>query len=202
MKMSKIFHALLCMMPLLYVCSSTIPETRYYLIDYPISHDNAKGTPVFQIALGVERFQTTPLYSDKRLVYRDTPYEGKYYHYHRWITSPEDMITEKAIEQLHASNIFNQVVPFPKFSNVDYILSGTIKGLEEWDEEDQWYARVQITFELIDRTTRQNVWKQTIEKKNLVVKRNPFEVIKGINLSVQQCIDELSAQLNSFLTSR
>ena len=202
MKMSKIFHALLCMLPLLYVCSSTIPETRYYLIDYPISHDNAKGAPVFQIALGVERFQTTPLYSDKRLVYRDTPYEGKYYHYHRWITSPEDMITEKAIEQLHASNIFNQVVPFPKFSNVDYILSGTIKALEEWDEEDQWYARVQITFELIDRTTRQNVWKQTIEKKNLVVKRNPFEVIKGINLSVQQCIDELSAQLNSFLTSR
>ena len=200
--MSKIFHALLCMMPLLYVCSSTIPETRYYLIDYPISHDNVKGAPVFQIALGVERFQTTPLYSDKRLVYRDTPYEGKYYHYHRWITSPEDMITEKAIEQLHASNIFNQVVPFPKFSNVDYILSGTIKALEEWDEEDQWYARVQITFELIDRTTRQNVWKQTIGKKNLVVKRNPFEVIKGINLSVQQCIDELSAQLKSFLASR
>jgi len=61
---------------------------------------------------------------------------------------------------------------------------------------------VQIAFELFDRNTRQGVWNKTIEKRNPVLKRSPAEVIKGINLSVQQCIDELSTQLKSVLVSR
>jgi ABC-type uncharacterized transport system auxiliary subunit len=167
-----------------------------------VLHKTDDETPISNIKLGIERFQASPLYSDERLVYRDTPYEGKYYHYHRWITSPEDMVTDKTIEQLNASNLFNQVGPFPKFSNVDYVLSGTVKALEEWDEGDQWYARVQIAFELFDRNTRESVWNKTIEKRNPVLKRSPAEVIKGINLSVQQCIDELLIQLKSVLVSR
>ncbi|HEX9975342.1 MAG TPA: ABC-type transport auxiliary lipoprotein family protein [bacterium] len=202
MKISQIVRVVLCLVPVFFACCSTIPEMHYYLIDYPIFPKNNNGEPILNVSLGIERFQATALFSDERLVYRDTPYEGKYYHYHRWITSPEDMMTDKAIEQLNASNLFSEVVPFPKFSNVDYVLSGTIKALEEWDEGDQWFARVQIAFELFDRNTRQGVWNKTIEKRNPVLKRSPAEVIKGINLSVQQCIDELSIQLKSLLSSR
>lgn len=202
MKVSKIVYIVLFLAPLFFTCGSTIPDIHYYLIDYPILHNNDTGAPVFNINLGIERFQATPLASDERLVYRDSPYEGKYYHYHRWITSPEEMVTEKAIDQLDASNLFNRVVPFPKFSNVEYILMGTIKALEEWDEGDQWYARVQIAFELFDRNTEQSVWKQIIEKKNPVSKKSPNEVIKGINLGVQQSIDALSVQLKTFLAAR
>jgi ABC-type uncharacterized transport system auxiliary subunit len=202
MKISQIVRIALCLAPVFFTCSSTIPEMHYYLIDYPVLHKTNDEAPISNIKLGLERFQAAPLYSDERLVYRDTPYEGKYYHYHRWITSPEDMVTDKTIEQLNASNLFNLVVPFPKFSNVDYVLSGTVKALEEWDEGDQWYARVQIAFELFDRNTRQGVWNKTIEKRNPVLKRSPAEVIKGINLSVQQCIDDLSTQLKSVLVSR
>ena len=195
--MTKKLLTLFFLLPLFYLCGGNIPEIHYYLIDYPVTPTTGKSEPVHQITLGIERFNAAPLYEEERLVYRDSPYEGKYYHYHRWITSPEVMITDKVTEQLAASNLFQQVVPFPKFSQVDYILHGTIKALEEWDEGNQWYARVQIAFELVDLKTRQIVWQRTIEEKNLVAQKIPAEIVKGINLGVQQCIEEAQKELNA-----
>lgn len=188
----------LLLLPLFYLCSGTIPEMHYYLIDYPIAMKNNEAEAVHQIVLGVARFEAAPLYQEERLVYRDSPYEGKYYHYHRWIASPEQMITEKVIEQLRASNRFEQVVAFPKYSQVNYVLQGTIKALEEWDEGDQWYARVQITFEIMSKTDNQVIWQKTIEKKNRVSQKTPAEVVKGINQGVQQCVVECEQELDVF----
>ena len=181
-------------------CGGNIPEMHYYLIDYPIPVKNDNAEPTHQIVLGVKRFEATPLYREERLVYRDSPYEGKYYHYHRWIATPEEIITEKVIEQLSASNLFEQVVAFPKYSQVDFVLHGTIKAIEEWDEGDQWYARVQIAFELESKIKNQIIWQKTIEKKNVVPHKSPAEVVKGINMSVQQCITEIEQELDAFFT--
>jgi len=181
-------------------CGGSIPDMHYYLIDFPISKNSDKSEPVHHIVLGIERFEAAPLYKEERLVYRDSQYEGKYYHYHRWIVNPEEMITEKVIEQLRASNLFEQVVSFPKHSQVDFILHGTIKAIEEWDEGDQWYARVQIAFELVSKIKSQIIWQKTIEKKNIVPHKSPAEVVKGINMSVQQCIIEIEQELAAFFT--
>ncbi len=183
---------------ILFQCGGSIPDMHYYLIDYPISMKSDISKPVHQIVLGVARFEAALLYKEERLVYRDSPYEGKYYHYHRWITSPEQMIKEQVIEQLKASNLFEQVRAFPKYSPVDFVLQGTIKALEEWDESDQWYARVQIAFELVSATENHIIWQKTIEKKNRVPHKSPAEVVKGINLGVQQCITEVEQELDAF----
>jgi ABC-type uncharacterized transport system auxiliary subunit len=185
---------------LFFQCGGSIPDMHYYLIDYPISKESNKREPVYHIELGVEKFEAAPLYQEERLVYRDSPYEGKYYHYHRWIASPEQMITEKVIEQLRASNLFEQVVSFPKYSQVDFVLHGTIKAFEEWDEGDKWYARVQISYELIKNAANQIVWQKTIEKKNIVPHKSPAEVVKGINRGVQQCVAEIKQELAAFFT--
>lgn len=200
--MTKKHVTIFFLLPLFYLCGGNIPEMHYYLIDYPVIPAANKSAPVYPITLGVERFQAMPLYEEERLVYRDSPYEGKYYHYHRWITSPEVMITDKVTEQLAASNLFQQVISFPKFSQVDYVLHGTIKALEEWDEGNQWYARVQIAFELVDQKTRQIIWQRTIEEKNLVTQKIPAEIVKGINLGVQQCIVEVQKQFNIIFQKR
>lgn len=202
MKIFLLYLIALCLGLLLLSCGSTIPDIHYYLIDYPAVQQNNNGTPILNIAIGVERFQAAPLLRDERLVYRDSPYEAKYYHYHRWISRPEDLVTEKVLEHLQAANLAHQVVAFPKFSHVDYVLGGTIKALEEWDEGNQWYARVHITFELFDQNTNERVWTTSIEKKNSVIDKKTMEVIKGINVSLQQCVDELSVQLRSFFATR
>ncbi len=181
----------------LFQCGGRVPEIHYYLIDFPVVAPHEKIAPTHPISLGVLRFDAAPLYQEERLVYRDSPYEGKYYHYHRWVSHPAQMITEKTIEYLRATNMFEQVVPFPKFSEVDYLLQGTIKALEEWDEGDQWYARVQIGFEVTDRKNQQLFWHGLIEKKVPAQTKTPGEIVRAINSAVQQCLSELELQLKA-----
>jgi len=199
MKKQTKFYLIIVLSLFVYQCSS-IPETHYYLIDYPVLITPENSEPVHNIVLGVARFKAEPLYSEGRLVYRESPYEGKYYHYHRWVTAPGQMITDKAIEQLTASNLFKQVVPFPRFTQVDYVLQGRIKALEEWDVKNQWFAKVKISVELVEKQTNKLIWQRTVEKKNVVAKKAPFEVVKVINKSVQQCIEELQQELNTLFS--
>lgn len=182
---------------LLVRCGGRIPDMHYYLIDFPITQASGNQSPFHNITLGVMRFDAAPLYQEERLVYRDSPYEGKYYHYHRWVSQPAQMITDKTIEQLRAANLFALVVPFPKYSRIDYLLQGTIRALEEWDEGDQWYARVLIEFEVTDRKSQQLSWHTVIEQKVPVQKKTAAEIVQGINLGVERCLVELVKQLNA-----
>jgi len=182
------------------VYCSSIPETHYYLIDYPVTGIEENSNPVYNIILGVTKFNVDPLYSDGRLVYRENPYEAKYYNYHRWITEPGKMVTDKTIDQLSASNLFKMVVLFPRISQCDYILIGNIKALEEWDEKKQWFANVKIDFKLLDKKSHKLIWKKTVEKQNPVIKKSPFEVVTGINECVRLCVEEIQQELNSYFS--
>ncbi len=195
--MSKRISVIALLWAVLYGCSGTIPDIHYYLIDYEVAGSTDRSEPVHRVVLGVSPFDAAPLYQEERLVYRDSPYEGKYYHYHRWVSRPTLMITEKTIEHLRAAKLFTQVVPFPKYSQVDYLLQGTIKALEEWDEGNQWYARVQIAFELVDPKSKQLSWHTVIEQKVPAQQKTPGEIVKAINIGVQRCLNELEKQLNA-----
>jgi ABC-type uncharacterized transport system auxiliary subunit len=193
LKVLKIFSTLILMFIIL-SCSSA-PKTHFYLIDYPVEAAAENSNPIHQVVLGVAKFSVEPLYADTRLVYRENPYEGNYYFYHRWITDPGKMVTDKTIEQLAASNLVKQVVSFPRQTQCDFILDGNIKALEEWDENNKWFAKVKIDFELFEKSTKKLIWKQTIEKQNPVTKKTPFEVVSGINQCVKLCVAEVQQEL-------
>ncbi len=180
---------------LIIVSCSNAPKTHFYLIDYPVEAAKENTEPDHPLVLGVTKFSVEPLYSDTRLVYRENPYEGNYYFYHRWITDPGKMVTDKTIEQLAASNLLKHVVSFPRQTQCDFVLDGNIKALEEWDENNKWYAKVKIDFELVEKTSRKLIWKKTIEKQNPVAKKSPFEVVTGINQCVKLCVEDVEQAL-------
>lgn len=182
---------------IIYQCGGNAPEMRFYLIDYPVELNEQNTAPKHDVVIGVNRFKVHPLYDETRLVYRDSPYEGKYYNYHSWITLPADMVTDKVVEHLGASGMFKNVIELPKYFPVDFSLNGTILALEEWDEGKQWYAKVKLALELVDMKSEEIIWQQTVERKNPVSQKTPLDVVKGLNLGVQQCIDELQQGLDA-----
>ncbi|MFZ5519028.1 MAG: ABC-type transport auxiliary lipoprotein family protein [Candidatus Zhuqueibacterota bacterium] len=186
----------------LHQCGGSAPDMHFYLIDYPVAMKSSGAGTTHDVVLGVNRFKVHPLYDEARLVYRDSPYEGKYYHYHVWVTNPADMVTDKAVEHLAASGMFASVLELPQFSVVDYTMSGTILALEEWDEADQWFAHVKLAVELIDMKTETIIWQKMLERKNAVAKKTPLDVVKGLNLGIQQCFDEVQQGIDELLSKR
>ena len=179
---------------LLLIGCGSIPNTRYYLIDYPVEGEPT-AEPAIDAVLGVAKFKAEPLYENDRIVYRDNPYEGKFYHYHRWVTSPKDMVTDKVIEQLSAGGLFTQVVYFPHTTDIDYLLRGTIKAFEEWDEPETWQAHVKIHFELIRRTDSVLLWQDTLTQKTTVNNKTPLDVVRAISVSLQSVVDEAAKHI-------
>jgi len=185
---------------LLFDCSS-IPETHYYLLDYPIDHAVINENPKHNLTLGVLKFEVDPLYDQDKIVYRESLYEGKFYNYHRWISPPADIITQKIIEHIGASNLFMKVDLFPSHAKPDFLLRGKIKAFEEWDQNNQWFSHVNIMFELIDFQQENVVWKEHVDVKNPVAEKKPLQLVESINETLKQCVEHALENIDNSLSS-
>ncbi len=178
----------------------TVPEIHYYVIDYPISPKQVDN-PMFDIVLGVTSFRSDPIYEEDRIIYRESPYEVKFYNYHQWMIPPKEMVTEKALSQLTASGLFSLVVPFPQYSQVDYLLRGTVKQFEERDKDKQWFAHVRLHLELINRDTGKLVWRNDFTQHTHVVSKRPIEVVRALGISLEACLRQATSELQQVLKS-
>lgn len=173
---------------LLTQCGS-VPPTYYYRIDYELSELDARNT-IIPITIAVKQFDADILYEGDRIVYRNSPYEVRYYHYRRWIAPPRKIVTEKVLQQFQASGFFKRVVSIPSPVKIDYLLQGKINAFEEWDEGDSWYGIVSLVFELQNPETKEIVWEDEFSEKTIALKREPIAVVKAISESLKKVIQK------------
>lgn len=189
-----LLFALCC---LLSACGG-VPETFYYTVA-PLALKTttveANNNHVRTVVLGVEKFSAEALYDDDRIIYRDSPYEVKYYHYRRWAAMPRQLVTDQVLKQLQAAHIFGNVVNFPSNNRVDYVLTGRILSFEEWDRGEQWFGRAAFSAQLYDPASRQLLWSGVFEAETRAEKRIPTSVVEAIGKSLEKCITDLQQAL-------
>ena len=183
---------------LLQACGGA-PETFYYTVA-PLSLNAMKAEANSSdgdrtVVLGVEKFSAEALYDDDRIIYRESPYEVKYYHYRRWAAAPRQLVTDEIIRQLQTAGIFRNVVSFPNSKHVDYVLTGRIASFEEWDRGEHWFGRVAFTAQLYDSASRQLLWSEVFEAETQAEKRIPTAVVEAIGKSLEKCITDLQQAL-------
>ncbi|MBN2012611.1 membrane integrity-associated transporter subunit PqiC [candidate division KSB1 bacterium] len=192
--------ALLIILYLLFINCGSVPDIHYYTIDYDIA-EPANLSAKYHYTLGVETFSADPLYEEDRIVYRESPYEVKFYNYHQWIVPPKQMTTEKALAQLSASGIFSRVTPFPQYNHVDFWLRGTIKKFEEWDEDGKWFTNVKIHLELLDRDSNTLIWQHDYFDSQPVSDKQPVALVQALGESVETCLNQAITDLDQFFGS-
>lgn len=187
--MNKLLHILFFTNLLLILSCGSTPETHYYLIEFPI---NAQSSSIskYPVVLAVERFEAAPLYKDDRIVYRESKYEVKFYNYRRWVSPPAKIVTEKFLGHLKASRLFKNVVRYPYATQATYLLHGTVKAFEEWDQAEKWLGKVVLEVSLEKLENHELVWSGVLSKMTPAEKRHPREVVKALSMSLQACIDE------------
>ncbi len=172
-----------------------VPETFYYTLAFesslPLNDDHSP----LPFALGVEKFQSEMVYDDDRIIYRDSPFEIKYYYYRRWVAPPRHLVTEKVLSHLSESGLFEKVTAYPSMVNVKYVLSGRLLAFEEWDEQDKWFGKVTFKASLYEPATQRVVWSDTFAHQQPVAKKIPAAVVEAISLSLKQCLDDLAKAL-------
>ncbi|MDZ7288805.1 MAG: ABC-type transport auxiliary lipoprotein family protein [candidate division KSB1 bacterium] len=172
-----------------------VPETFYYTLAMEHNPPPDNDQAMLPFALGVEKFQSEVIYDDDRIIYRDSPFEIKYYYYRRWVAPPRHLVTEKVLNYLADSGLFEKVTTYPSIVNVKYVLSGRLLAFEEWDEQNHWYGKVGFKASLYDPATQRIIWTGKFEHLQPVDKKIPAAVVEAISLSLKQCLDDLARSL-------
>jgi ABC-type uncharacterized transport system auxiliary subunit len=185
---------LLAMLTLfLYQCGS-VPSTHYYQIEYQPKPVKLLDTPLPYVVM-INDFETDLIYRDDKIVYRDSPYQVKYYNYRRWIAPPQRLVSEAIFSQIQQAGIFEIVTNEPIAQKTDLILTGRIRAFEEWDEATSWYGHVKIDFQLLKADTREIIWQNSFTQKQPVAINEPVEVVKAISAATQQIVHSAMTEI-------
>lgn len=187
--------SLLFLYILIVSCAGT-HETHFYTLNIPEIGPSLQ-TAKFPFTVGVDRIYTEDPYSDDRLIYRDSLFEVKFYHYHRWVASPSKMVTEMVLAQLKSSGFFQAVQQLPVGELTDYTLSGRIKTFEEWDEGNLWFGKVRIEFRVQKNETGEIVLQKEFTSKINVESREPVAVVQALSLGVEKCTEQMLQELDA-----
>ena len=117
----------------------------------PLEFDSPKLVRLkpLPVIIRVAKFQTVPLYDDTRIIFKTDTYKRDVYHYHKWRTRPDHLISYFLASDLEKSSLFRAVFAFDSSLPSSHIISGTVDEIFEEDEEDAWNAVLSISITLM-----------------------------------------------------
>lgn len=174
--------------------SCGLPKTHFYVIDPPHAQSGTLSTIPKRIA--VERFHSSEVLVNDRILYREGDNEVNFYEYQRWTSPPVDLVTNYISHRLKDSSAFTHVMTSRDIGKPDFLLRGRVRRFEEVDRGKQIAAEVALEADLVDAKTGLEVWRREEECSKLVAAHTVPSVVQGI----QQCLDETANKLiNSML---
>lgn len=167
------------------------PEVRHYALTLAVPEIPPSAT---RPSLVVRPFTARDPYNQDRMVYRSSPYQLDFYHYHRWAASPAEQITDWTRRYLRGTGLFAQVFPTPQ-ANADLALGGVILQIEEVDHEHAWEAVLSIDFWLAQADQRSPFWFQSYTVTQQAAKRNPAAIAEAMSRNLENILGQLTADL-------
>ena len=183
-------------------CSLTQPrqEVQYYALTLPAPSAAPSSPAPVRASLVVQPFTAQPPYDRDRMVYRSSPYEFDFYHYHRWVTKPADMLTTLTRRSLQQSGLFTTVYPTPD-ARADLRLGGVVRQYEEVDQAQAWQAVLSIEVWLSRSREPAPFWFRSYSATRQAAKRNPAAVAAAMSRNLEDILARLTKDLERELAS-
>ena len=176
-------------------------EVRYYALALPTRTPDPSSPALSSASLIVQPFSAQPPYNRDRIVYRSSPYEFDFYHYHRWVTKPADMITTLTRRSLQQSGLFTTVYPTSD-AQADLRLGGIIRQYEEVDQAHSWQAVLSIDVWLSRAREPVPFWFQSYTATQPAAKRNPAAVAEAMSRNLEGILERLAHDLAGALSTK
>ena len=191
-----------CALTLLVASCGGGRRPHYYALEIPPAPDRALSDPRFPGTVAVCRFETPSYLRQGRIVYRETPEEVGFYEYHRWAAEPAETVTMAMIDALRSSRLFSFVKRYDGHNQQDYLLVGRLERLEEIDYRGPVRVEAKISAELVNLRTGATEWTGDAPATLNVENRNVDSVVRAMNRTVQNSVDQLVANLNQRVSTR
>ncbi|MCL1947138.1 MAG: ABC-type transport auxiliary lipoprotein family protein [Chitinivibrionia bacterium] len=174
---------------------------QFYMLNYdPNKLSPRNSANPYPIIIRLRPLSIEKAYTKPNIVYRQSAWEFDYYTDHLWAVRPADMITDLLFRHLEKIKLVETLVRrLDEKGTPDYELTGTILAIEEYNNKDEWYAHLTISFVLLDFKTGTAVYSRVFEKNKPVASKTPLEVVKVLSEATDMIASELMEDLDNVL---
>jgi ABC-type uncharacterized transport system auxiliary subunit len=169
------------------------PKIEHYSLEYGLpAWEKAPSLP---FVLKVERFSAAPLYDTRQIIYREKPFVRDAYVYHRWRTTPADLVTYFLARDLKFSGLFAGVLPHDTGQEGMFELEGTVDEFLESDLDDSWEAVLTFSVSLMEANqpdiSKKILFQKTYHAKKSCRQKNP----RALAEAMSQAMADLSTSV-------
>lgn len=169
-----------------------VPFKQFYELNYlPGAIMNRHADKPYPFVMRLKEFDIEEAYNRPQIVYRQSPFELRYYVYRVWAVKPSLMITDLIYKHLLNANIVASVIRrFDEGAKPEYELSGMIESLEEYDSDQLWFAHVALRINLIHTSEGRVVYNKRFDLRKKVLEHDPELVIREMSALVEYAITQ------------
>ncbi|MCK5738665.1 membrane integrity-associated transporter subunit PqiC [bacterium] len=178
-------------------CAGNSPMTHFYLLEPPMPQ--AVEQPLAtDLVLGITPVQISGSCADDRLVFREDPFEIKYYHYHRWATPLSGRVSQLLFDQLQAANPGVDVLIPPFAKRPDILVNVRLTACEEIDGLTGWIGRMSY-FASARQADGTMLFGKTFSCDTPCDEQHPRAVVAALSQSFAACTADLILELQAHM---
>ena len=179
------------------------PSRQYYMLNYvPASMQQRTMETPYPFIIRLREFSIEEAYSRPQIVYRQNPYELRYYNFRLWAVRPTRMVTDLMFKHLNTVNLTSSVVRrFDEGRRPDFELSGIIEAIEEYDSEDLVFAHVAMRVNLRRLSDGATVYSRHFSLRRRIYRRDPEFIIREKSLIIEYIFTQVIRDLDSTLAT-
>ncbi|MFW6415715.1 MAG: ABC-type transport auxiliary lipoprotein family protein [Thermodesulfobacteriota bacterium] len=169
------------------------PPIHYYTLEYDPPELNKIQLPS---VLNIQEFSAGPNCNTDKLVYNPAERTRENYHYHRWRSSPGDLVTYFLRRDLQQGRLFS-AVSGPGFdSRCTHRLQGLVEEFYEMNKDNKSYAVAQMSITLLQcnqKDISQRVLTQeTYRAREEMDRATPGQLAKAMSKVMQKLSKQIS----------
>lgn len=178
-----------------------VPVKEYYILNYlPNTDKNKMQQKPYQVTIRLKEFDIEEAYNRPQIVYRQSPFQLRYYIYRVWAVKPTRMITDLVYKHLTSANLVSNIIRrFDEGPRPDYELSGMIEALEEYDSDELWFAHLAFRLRLVRLNDGKTVYTRHFDHRKRVFQQEPEYVIREMSslmeYAMAQAINDIDVRL-------
>jgi ABC-type uncharacterized transport system auxiliary subunit len=178
------------------------PPKRYYTLANDTQETAAKTPmPICTLPLVIASVMAASPYEDDKIVFRSNDFEIRYYNYRFWVDPPEKMIIGLLQQRMESSGLFQTVEYRINSASEHLALYVKLNAIEERDRDDQWYARLAMTFVLKTSDKEVVIWKHTFDEERRAKEHSALGIVATLSDIYNDEVDGATESLSRFLPS-
>ena len=182
-KILYVFMSLVLFAPGCLSLKKPVVKIDYYTLEYD-SPDTAFQTRL-PFVVRIKRFQVAPVYNSNRIIYSEQKFKRAAYNYHRWRSSPGDLVTYFLARDMRKSNLFKAVLTYDTGFSSSHAIEGIVDEFYEQDEKDLWKAVLSVSITLV-KEGEPDVSKRVLFQKKYIAKetceqKTPIALAKAMS---------------------